>query len=256
MMIDMHSHILPGVDDGAQNIEDTKNLIREAKEAGYQGIIVTPHYAKHAYEKNVSEIDEVFKNVCNEIKDIKLYRGNEIYLSYQISDLIKERKVTTINNSRYVLFEIPLQDGKNVDMKKIIFDLVENGYTPILAHPERYDFVQKNPDIVREWIDLGVLIQSNMASIIGLYGKEAKKTITYFLENRMIHFLGSDTHRVNTIYKEVPRILEELKKYISNETIEELTYTNIVSVLENKSVDVYPPKPKVKKNLFNKLFGR
>lgn len=256
MMIDIHSHILPGVDDGAQTIEDTKKLVEEAKKAGYDAIIVTPHYAKNMYEKNVSEINEVFEMVCKEIDGIALYRANEIYLSYHIPDLIEEQKASTINNSRYVLFEIPLMGGINVDMKKIVYGLIENGYIPIIAHPERYDFIQKNPDIIREWINLGVLIQSNMGSIIGLYGKQAKNTMIYFLENRMVHFLGSDTHRINTIYTEIPKILEELKKHVSDEKIEELTYTNIVSVLENKRIDIYPPKPKSKRNLFNKLFGR
>lgn len=256
MMIDIHSHILPGVDDGAKTIEDTKQLIEEAKKAGYAGIIVTPHYAKQMYEKNVFEIDEVFETVLNEVEGINLYKANEIYLSYHISDLIKEKKARTINDSRYVLFEIPLMDGKNVDMKKIIYELIENNYVPIIAHPERYDFIQKDPDIVREWINLGVLIQCNMGSIIGIYGANAKKTIIYFLENRMVHFLGSDTHRVKTIYKEIPRIINELEKYISKEKIEELTYSNILSVLANNSVDIYPPKPMSKKNIFNKLFGR
>ena len=225
-MIDFHSHILPNIDDGSKSIEESINLIEEAKKAGFTDIILTSHYLENYYEANNTERQDLLKQICeNNNLDVKLYLGSEIFVTENIINLINERKASTINNSKYVLFELPMNNNV-LYLKELIFRLIENNFIPIIAHPERYSYVKKNPNMLLELIEMGVLFQSNYASIIGYYGKDAQITVKKLLKNNMIHFLGTDVHRQNTIYKKIPEILEKLEKLIGKEKLYELSNTN------------------------------
>lgn len=237
-MIDFHSHILPNIDDGSISMEETINIINEAKQAGFTKIILTSHYIPNYYECNELERTKLMEQVKNRLDvnssaDLQLYLGNEIYISNEITKLINEKKASTINNTKYVLFELPM-NTKPLFTKEVIFKLIENGYKPIIAHPERYSYVQKNIQFVEELADMGALFQSNYGSIIGMYGNKAKKTLKKLLKKDMISFLGSDVHRTNQIYPEIPKILKKLGKIISHERLEELTTLNAQKVLGGK----------------------
>ena len=249
-MIDLHSHILPNIDDGSKNIEESINLIKEAKEAGFTDIISTSHYLESYYEADEKQrknlVNELLRN-CN----INIYVGSEIYISENIIDLIKNKKASTINNSRYVLFELPMNNNV-LYLKEVIFRLIENDFIPIIAHPERYSFVQKNPNMLIELIQMGVLFQGNYASILGYYGKKPQKTIKILLRNNLIHFLGSDVHRQNTIYKMMPNILNKLEKLIGKEELYKLTTYNPKMVLENKQINIENPI-EIKLSLWDKI---
>ena len=237
-MIDFHSHILPNIDDGSISMEETINIINEAKQAGFTKIILTSHYIPNYYECNELERTKLMEQVKNRLDvnssaDLQLYLGNEIYISNEITKLINEKKASTINNTKYVLFELPM-NTKPLFTKEVIFKLIENGYKPIIAHPERYSYVQENIQFVEELADMGALFQSNYGSIIGMYGNKAKKTLKKLLKKDMISFLGSDVHRTNQIYPEIPKILKKLGKIISHERLEELTTLNAQKVLDGK----------------------
>ena len=141
-MIDFHSHILPNIDDGAKNIDESINLIKEAKIAGFTDIISTSHYLENYYESNAEERYDLIKELKKYNVDVDIHIGSEIYVSENIVDLIKENKASSINNSRYVLFELPMNNNV-LYLKEVIFRLMENDFIPIIAHPERYSFVQK-----------------------------------------------------------------------------------------------------------------
>ena len=111
--------------------------------------------------------------------------------------------------------------------------LIENNYVPIIAHPERYSYVQDNPEYVNELLDMGAMFQSNYGSIIGLYGKKAEKTVKKLLKENLVQFLGSDVHREERVYIFMPKILKKLKKIISSEKLKELTEINPQKVLDN-----------------------
>lgn len=251
-MIDFHSHILPNIDDGSKSIEESINLIEEAKKAGFTDIILTSHYLENYYEANNTERQDLLKQICeNNNLDVKLYLGSEIFVTENIINLINERKASTINNSKYVLFELPMNNNV-LYLKELIFRLIENNFIPIIAHPERYSYVKKNPNMLLELIEMGVLFQSNYASIIGYYGKDAQITVKKLLKNNMIHFLGTDVHRQNTIYKKIPEILEKLEKLIGKEKLYELSNTNPKLVLENKEIIIDNPT-KIKLSLWDKI---
>ena len=235
-MIDFHSHILPNIDDGATSMEESLRLIKEAKQAGFTKIISTSHYIEEYYESDEKERKELLNITNKNFQDIELYLGNEIYLTNQMVQLLNDKKASTINNSRYVLFELPM-NSKPLTAKETVYRLIENGYTPIIAHPERYSYVQENPEYVEELWEMGALFQSNYGSVIGIYGKKAEKAVKKLLKEDLIHFLGSDVHRENQIYPKMPKIMKKLNKIISQKKIEELTTINPQKVLDNQEIE-------------------
>ena len=239
-MIDIHTHILPNIDDGSKSIEETFNLIKEAKSVGFDSIVLTSHYMEGYYETNSPErevwLDAIRENLEAKNIDIKLYLGNEIYMSENIIKLLEEGKATTMNNTSYVLFEMPL-NAEPLNLYDIIYEMQQYKIVPILAHPERYSFVQQDPDLIQK----GVLMQANYGSIIGQYGEKAQVIVKKFFENNMIHMLGSDVHRQNTIYPKIPEILMEINELIGEEKLKELTTINPRLVLQNKRIDIEEP---------------
>ena len=235
-MIDFHSHILPAIDDGSKSIEDSIQILREAREAGFSKIISTSHYLEGYYEVEEEERKRLIQELRNEDIGLELYVGSEIYITENMIDLLKGKKASSINNSKYVLFEIPM-NNKTMLTKEIIYRLIENGYVPVLAHPERYSFIQQNPEELEELVDMGALCQSNYGSIIGLYGKKTEKTVKKLLKNNLIHFFGSDVHRQEQIYNKIPKAIKKIKKIISEDKFIELSEINPQKVLNNEEIE-------------------
>lgn len=254
-MIDFHSHIVYGVDDGSETLENSLKIIKYAEKAGFHSIILTPHYMKNYYEIPANEISDrinILRKKCEEENiDVNLYQANELYITNNITDLLNEDIASTINCSKYVLFELPMNE-EPMNLLEVIYKLVENGNIPIIAHPERYSFVQKNPNKLLELMEHGVLFQSNYGSIIGQYGKDVEKTVKLLIKNNFISFLGTDVHKTGTIYTKMDEIYEELEKIIPEEIIEDLVENNAYLVLDDKEVEMPNPIP-VKKNLFGKF---
>lgn len=236
-MIDFHSHILPNIDDGSRSLNETINILKEAQKAGFTKVISTSHYIEGYYETSEEERTKLLNEVKENFRDMELYLGNEIYITNQMTNLISEKKASTINNSKYVLFELPM-NTKSMEVKEVVFRLMEKGYIPIIAHPERYKYVKENIEYVRELADMGVLFQSNYGSSIGMYGKKAQKTQKKLLEEGLIHFFGSDVHTVEQVYTKMPKILKKLRKIISEEELEQLSTVNPQKVLNNQDIEI------------------
>ncbi len=254
-MIDFHTHILPNIDDGARSIQETINLVKEAQKVGFEAIISTSHYMEGYYETNTPErevwIQVIYQKIQEENIKMKLYLGNEIYLSENLIQLLEEGRACTINDTSYVLFEMPL-NVEPLNLYNMIYEMMQYKLVPILAHPERYSFVQQSPELIGELIEKGVLMQCNYASIEGYYGRRAKMVVKKLLLNNMVHFLGSDVHRPHTIYTRMPQILEKLTKIIGKEKLEELTTTNPKLVLQNKRIQIEEPN-KIELTMLEKL---
>ncbi|HBC84822.1 MAG TPA: hypothetical protein DCZ30_05330 [Clostridiales bacterium] len=167
-------------------------------------------------------------------------------------DLLLAGVPSTLAGSKYVLFELPLTN-KVFNVIDIIRKLKQNGYKPILAHPERYSYIQENPNELIEYIRAGVLIQSNYGSIVGRYGKDAEKTLGKLLENNMVHLLASDTHKRGFVYEEMPFIINELTRYTSKQTIKRLTNLNPKCIIQDEEFQIPVPTEIKKKKFF--LFG-
>lgn len=236
-MIDIHSHIIPNVDDGARSVEETFNILKEAQEAGFTDVILTSHFLLNYYENNAQELifwkeklQEVLKKQGTKIN---LHSGMEIYITNQMEELLENKKILTLANSRYMLIELPLATNvKYFDY--VVYYLEAKGIKPIIAHPERYKCVQKDPDIVEEYIEKGCLIQCNYGSIVNLYGREAEKTIKTLLKKNQVHFLGSDVHRENGTYLIILDAIKKIRKIIGENKINEITTINPKKILQNE----------------------
>ena len=244
-MIDFHAHILPNIDDGSRSIDETFNLIKEAQNVGFDEIVLTPHYKETVFETDVAErgvwLDAITKNLTTKNIKAKLYLANEIYMTDNIIKLLENEKASTINNSCYVLFEMPL-NVEPMNLYDVIYSLQEHKLIPILAHPERYTFVQKEPELITDLIEKGVLMQANYASILGYYGEKAQYIVRKFFEHNMIHFLGSDVHRQNTIYKMIPQAMEKIEEIVGANKLEELTTINPKLAVNNKRIEIEEPE--------------
>jgi len=233
---DIHSHILYGIDDGSKTIEDSIEMLKQAIHDGVSDIVLTPHYIYESeYSCNNKEKNVRFKKLQEAIKkenlSIRLYLGNEILLCDNIVELLKKKECMTLNNSRYVLVELPMHN-ELLNAKNIFFDLVRNGYVPVLAHPERYPYIKKDFLFFRELIDMGVLLQGNYKSLFGHYGSDAKKRLKKLLKQDMITFLASDTHHkygyeLDEAYKKTLKIIKNTKK------VRQLFIENIDFILYN-----------------------
>lgn len=249
-MIDIHCHLVYNVDDGSKNIEETEIMLKEAKQAGFTDIILTPHYREEYFTVPSEEIAKKVQEIQKKAENIgvNLYQGNEIYATDKIIQLIHNKQAMSLNNSRYVLFELSMRE-KQINADQIIYTILQDGKIPIMAHPERYHYVQKNPNLLLDYIEMGVLFQSNYGSLIGLYGKEAKETIKLLLTHNMIHFLASDNHRINSVYCLVKESMKQLEKLIGAEKMRKLIYINPKAILEDKPIEIIEPT-EIKKGIF------
>lgn len=237
-MKDLHSHILPGIDDGAKSLEESISLLKTAYESGITDIMLTPHYMyKTKYNCNNQDKEKLYKELKEELikQDIKIniYLGNEIYINEDIDKLIKKGEIHTLNSTKYILVELPL-DSKYKGAANTLYNLKVKGYKVILAHPERYIFLQHNPDRILEFLDNGVILQGNYQSLFGEYGKKAKKVLKYYIKKRYISLLGSDVHH-NKEFR-INKLLFKLKFMTKKEYREDILVNNFDKVINNLDI--------------------
>ncbi len=243
-MKDIHSHILYGIDDGALSLEESIRILKKAYDNGYTDIVLTPHYRKiNGFTCNNENKKKVFENLKSELKktDIKIniYLANEIAIDEDLFYNLEINKICTINNSKYLLIELPF-NKEFTNLKDYIYSLQEKGYKVIIVHPERYLYY-KNTKVFEELINMGVLFQGNFASLYGKWGKKSEKTLKLMLKRHMIHFLGSDVHHSEensySKLKDLIPLLEELTK--DKNMVNDLIDKNIEKVINNKEVKSY-----------------
>ena len=197
-MKDLHSHLLYGIDDGSRSIDESIELLKKMEKHGIKELMLTPHYVDNSkYNCNNKDKMKIFNELKEKAKEeninIKLYLGNEVFITNNFLELLKKDEITTLNSSKYLLFELPMRQKYN-NTHNITNELTSKGYIPILAHPERYESFQKHPNLLKDYIRAGILLQGNFTSLFGKYGRSAEKTLKYLLKNKWISFLGSDTH--------------------------------------------------------------
>lgn len=195
---DMHSHLIPGIDDGSPDMETTISLIKEFKAMGYSKIITTPHIMCDYYKNTPEIILGGLENVREELKkqaiDIELFAAAEYNLDDGLEKLIDTKQILTFGDN-YVLFELPfMQEPQN--FQEVVFKFQTSGYKPILAHPERYNYWHKNFEKFEEVKAKSVLLQLNLLSLTGHYGPEVKKMGEKLIDNNLIDFVGTDCHRI------------------------------------------------------------
>jgi tyrosine-protein phosphatase YwqE len=196
VVTDIHSHLIPGIDDGSQSMEDSLALIRSYKELGFKKLVTTPHVMSDSY-RNTPEIilgglEQLRAAVAAEGLDMEVQAAAEYYFDEQLPRLIETKNILAIND-KYLLFEISYMNPPD-NIAQVVFDMNLKGYTPLLAHPERYPFWYNRFEEYYKLKDAGVLFQINTISLVGYYGPVAKKIAERMINEKMVDFIGSDMH--------------------------------------------------------------
>lgn len=239
-MKDLHSHFLPGVDDGAKSIDSTRRMLLSASSNGVTDVMFTPHYILDSdfssnYKENLKLFKEI-KEIAKEEFGVNVYLGNEVYCNNSIEELLKNKEVITLNNSRYMLIEIPMYNRTN-NLKSIFFELLEAGIIPILAHPERYTAYYNDIDFFMDLREMGVLMQANYPSLLGVYGRQPKKMLKKLLKANLISFMGSDIHSASEEkYESLPKLYKKLARIVDEQKLKELTEINFDKVVNNEEI--------------------
>lgn len=199
-MVDMHSHLIPGIDDGSKSMEDSIAMLAKFEHFGYKKVITTPHimsdYYKNTPEIILSGLEEVRKAIKEHNLNIEIEAAAEYYFDESLMDKLKNKEKLLTFGDNYVLFEFSFHSEPN-QINELIFEMVTQGYKPVLAHFERYAFLFNRLDKAKEWRDKGVNIQMNFNSLGGHYGPEVLKQARGLVDNNLVDFVGSDCHRMD-----------------------------------------------------------
>lgn len=221
--VDIHCHILPGLDDGSKDMEETLQMLKHAQEQGIIHIIATPHHKagrRNASPQTIKKrMDDV--RIAAEERDIhvKLYPGNEILFYSDLENVLEKNIVQTLNDTEYMLVEF-LPGNEYTYIRNAVSEIQGMGYTPILAHVERYDCLLKHTKYVKELHDMGVEIQVNAASVTGKLGGTCRQFVHELLKKEIVDYVATDAH---DCHKRMPDI-EKCRKILNRKYGE--SYTN------------------------------
>lgn len=250
-MIDIHSHILPGVDDGSKSMDETLKMLKIAELDGVKTIIATPHFYRGYYETSYTDIiklgNQVKAAAREENINVDIIFGQEVFLDKYTLEDYKLGKIACIEGTEYMLVEFPMTVMPK-DALDIIYELQVRGIRPILAHPERYRYIIERPSKVNEFLDERCLLQINTGSIKGVFGKKAKKTSEILINSGVCSFIASDAH--STVQR-TPGISEALKiAGVLNSSIGSIVESNCKKLLKNEFIQFADERVKQKRSIF------
>jgi len=199
LKVDMHSHLLPGIDDGVSTLEEAAEIIRQFLQLGYSRIITTPHVMSDAYRNTPEIIHEKLRELNDYLHrkeiNISVSAAAEYYLDEWLFKMVETSQPLLTFGEQYLLFETNFIT-EPFNLKEFIFQATTKGYKLILAHPERYLYLHNNLDKVQDLIDRGVLMQMNISSLTGYYSKPVQQMAFKLVDRGMVHWLGSDCHHL------------------------------------------------------------
>ncbi|CAM3557505.1 tyrosine-protein phosphatase [Marinicrinis lubricantis] len=238
-MIDIHSHILPCIDDGAVDWTQSLEMAQMAFNEGVRGMVCTPHAMNGRYHSTPDQVSEMVRLLNQKLIaariELKVYTGQEIRLNRFMMKELKAGRLLPLHQSRYILLELPSRIEIDL-IEECLHELKMMGYTAIIAHPERQPQLIKNPSLLQQMIDMGALSQVNAPSLLGHYGYKIRKTAMQFCKRRMVHFIATDCHDTT---KRPPGILTrtymKLAKEFGYEVIEQWKY-NALAVIEQEAI--------------------
>jgi protein-tyrosine phosphatase len=244
-MIDLHCHILPGLDDGAERLEESVEMARAAEEDGIEKIVATPHLFRDnlAYE-DLSIIEEKKEELNQALKtnniNVEIFAGAEVNISHHLLEQIREnRSYLTLHQSSFMFVEFP-PDHVFSGVKELFFELMSEGITPIIAHPERNSVFIHHPGPLYELLQMGALAQANSGSFLGMYGSTVESAVLRLLQLNLIQFIGSDGHNSRS---KAPRLSEAVKiaaSLIGEERAKALVKENPQAVLDDQQIPDFP----------------
>lgn len=237
-MIDIHSHIIFGVDDGPSTIEESLNMLSEATKAGIKIIVATPHFKKEIYDNKliVENYNKLVKDSTD--FDISIFLGYEVQINPCIPGMLQDKKLLTLNNSGYLLLELPF-DSIPIYIYEAIFQLQLLEITVVIAHPERNNSFLKSFDSLLGLIERGCLIQVDAASIIGIHGRHVKDFTKKLVKLKLVHFVASDAHSAKDYTQWYLKAYKLVKKWAGEGYADKLFTKNATAVVQNVKESAY-----------------
>ncbi|MBB4824905.1 protein-tyrosine phosphatase [Sporosarcina luteola] len=242
MIVDIHNHVLPGLDDGAQSMEEAILLVRNAAEEGVTHIIATPHqngmYTNDA-SRILKAVEELNREIANTNIAIEVLPGQEVHF-FSCMDADKSGELVTLaNKGKHILVELP-DDHFPLFTYDVLFQLQLKGYTPILAHPERNRILRNRKQKLYELVAKGVLIQLSASTVVGKKGRSAKRYAEELMEHRLVHFISSDAHDPIDRPFALGKAYQHIRKRFSVD-VEDYFKRNAKCVVEGDECKPLPP---------------
>lgn len=254
-MIDIHCHLLPSIDDGAKDLETSLAMLRIAEGDGIKKIIATPHFYRGYYENEYNYIEEQVDKLNEEAKkagiNVDVFPGQEVFLDKYTVKYYKEGIIRGLNGSKYMLVELDMEEFSENDLD-IIYELRLLGVKPIIAHPERYAYVNKNLTVLNSFIKEECFFQVNSSSLSGLFGKNVKKTAESIIKKGLCNFIATDAHSASRRAPRLKEGFEFIQK--NNEKIYKNIDKNTQMLLENVDIICENEEMKENKSIFSVLF--
>jgi protein-tyrosine phosphatase len=256
-VIDIHSHILPEIDDGSRSFEESLKMAEIAAADGIEQMVATPHVFRGlSADPQTTEILDSIAALRDSLNGLlAILPGSEAHVTHDMAEQVKAHRVTTINQCNYLLVEFP-QLTLPLGVHEIFYQLQLEGVHPILVHPERNVQIQRQPSVVAEYVNHGVFIQVTAMSVTGEFGNAAKACAETLLEHRCVHFLATDAHRPTKRPPVLSRGRDAAARIIGDEAARRLVYENPLAVIEGRPLNVESPVPfeTRRQSLFSRLF--
>lgn len=236
-LFDVHSHILPGLDDGAKNLEETKKLIDMSYEQGVRHIVATPHYVKGKNHYTKEQLLECFSQVKEMERklhpDLTLYLGHEIFYSISVVEDLRAGEIQTLNGSNYVLVEFSTHVSYR-ELQQAMRSIIQATYIPIIAHMERYECLFKQRERVEELKRIGVYFQMNVSSIIGGFFDSRVRECRKLVLDGEIQLFGTDMHSSKHRPPKMGEAMQWINKKMPRDLRETVLYKNPAKILNTK----------------------
>lgn len=241
-MVDIHCHILPCVDDGAESLEDAVEMARMAADSGVEAIIATPHCnLPGAEEKNYISpaLQRSFLALARAVKEadipVSILPGAEVLCTPEVPELLRQGKLLTLAGSRYLLLEFFFDEDLEY-MDDMLCAVARQGFVPVIAHPERYETVQRIPRVIERWFRSGYVIQLNKGSILGRLGRRSGQAAAWILSRGLAHVVASDAHSPLMRTPQMGELTEFLLQVCHPEYVDILLRDNPRRIAENRPI--------------------
>jgi protein-tyrosine phosphatase len=249
-LIDLHSHILPGLDDGSPDMGTSLDMARIAANDGIIVMACTPHVMPGIYQPSPLKISECFEEFQNRLVDagipLDVVIGCEAHHRPDFIQALQSQQIMTINCSRYVLFDVPCMVPPP-RLEEMLFSLLEDGYVPILTHPERLKWIDVHSEVIERLVEDGVWLQLTAGSLTGHYGRHAKYWAERLLNEGMVHILGTDAHNMLSRPPVLSEAYELAREAVGADEALNLVITRPVNVLDDLDADQSPQVSFVKR---------
>lgn len=245
-MIDIHAHILPGIDDGAADMNNALEMASLAVESGVTVMVATPHSSVYGEPQNFWD-----QNLARKVRDfrdalekenipLKVAPGMEIFGTLEVAELLRTRKMIGLNGSDYPLIEFSFSNYA-AEATEILEEVLSLGMRPVVAHPERYKYVQRDPSLLNLWVEMGCLLQVNKGSLLGNFGKNEKYLALELVERNFAFAVASDAHSPEIRTTWMKDVRQLLKEEFSEQTAEKLLCSNPLKLLKKETIHEAEP---------------